>query len=45
MSNPLSIEDLVQVMSENEEKMGRCPIVQKQIVLSLVHRLFFQGYW
>jgi hypothetical protein len=45
MSNPLSIEDLVQVMSENAEKMGRCPIVQEPLVLSLVHRLFFQGYW
>jgi hypothetical protein len=45
VSNPLSTEGLVQVMSENAEKMGRNPIVQKSLVLSLVNRLIFQVYW
>ena len=45
MSNPLTTKGLVQVLSEFAEKMGQCPIVQKPLVLSLVNRLIFQGYW
>jgi hypothetical protein len=41
----LFTESLVQVLSDNAEKMRWCPIMHEPHVLSLMERHMFQEYW
>jgi hypothetical protein len=43
-SYPMLTESLVQVLSDNAEKMKRCPIMHEPHVLSLMKRHMFQEY-
>jgi hypothetical protein len=45
MSYPLFMESLVQMLSDNAEKIRWCPIMHESHVLSLMKRHMLQEYW